>query len=200
MTATTCIWLSFQHLEKWLIYPHTGICSYYKWLIWWLCRNRQKCLPNNIKKSYVYWLHLCRNYAYRWIKCKTHKENSFWLGYRTIRCFSVIRCSVMSNSLWPHGRWPTRLLCPWHSPGKNIGMCSHSLLQEVFLTHGLNPSFLHCRQILYHLSHQRSSRCFKAALNKTKCLKKCVHPGIRKSWPKKIGKNNHPLRNVSSRI
>ena len=32
----------------------------------------------------------------------------------------------------------------------------HSLLQGIFLTHGLNPSLLHCRQILYHLSHQGS--------------------------------------------
>ena len=27
---------------------------------------------------------------------------------------------------------PTRLLCPWNSPGKNIGVGSHSLLQVVF--------------------------------------------------------------------
>ena len=29
-------------------------------------------------------------------------------------------------------------------------------LQGIFLTQGLNPHLLHCRQILYHLSHQRS--------------------------------------------
>ena len=33
-------------------------------------------------------------------------------------------------------------------------MGSHSLLQEVFPTQGLNLGLLHCRQILYHLSHQ----------------------------------------------
>ena len=27
--------------------------------------------------------------------------------------------SVMSDSLWPHGLQPTRLLCPWDFPGKN---------------------------------------------------------------------------------
>ena len=31
-----------------------------------------------------------------------------------------------------------------------------SLLQGVFPTQGLNQSLLHCRQILYHLSHQGS--------------------------------------------
>ena len=32
-------------------------------------------------------------------------------------------------------------------------MGSHSLLQGVFPTQGLNPGFLHCRQILYRLGH-----------------------------------------------
>ena len=27
-----------------------------------------------------------------------------------------------------HGLQPTRLLCPWDSPGKNTGMGSHALL------------------------------------------------------------------------
>ena len=27
--------------------------------------------------------------------------------------------SVLSDSLWSYGPWPTRLLCPWDSPGKN---------------------------------------------------------------------------------
>ena len=50
------------------------------------------------------------------------------------------------------------LLCPWNSPGKNSGVGSHSLLQGIFPTWGLNPSLLHCKQILYHLSHQRNPR------------------------------------------
>ena len=40
------------------------------------------------------------------------------------------------------------------SPGKNIEMGCHALLQVIFLTQGLNPGLLHCRQILYCLSHQ----------------------------------------------
>ena len=52
---------------------------------------------------------------------------------------------------------PTRLLCPWNSPDKNIGVDSHSLLQGIFPTQGWNSGFLlHCRKILYHLSHQGS--------------------------------------------
>ena len=32
-----------------------------------------------------------------------------------------------------------------------------SLLQRIFLTQRLNPSLLHCRQLLYQLCHQGSS-------------------------------------------
>ena len=35
--------------------------------------------------------------------------------------------SVLSNSVWPHRRQPTRLRSPWDSPGKNTGC--HFLLQ-----------------------------------------------------------------------
>ena len=42
------------------------------------------------------------------------------------------------------------------SPGKNTGVGSHSLLQGIFPTQGLNPGLLRCRQTLYHLSHQRN--------------------------------------------
>ena len=35
----------------------------------------------------------------------------------------------MSDSVRPHRRQPTRLLCLWDSPGKNIGVGCHFLLQ-----------------------------------------------------------------------
>ena len=37
--------------------------------------------------------------------------------------------------------------------GKNTRVGSHSLLQGIFLTQGLNPGLLHCRQILCCLNH-----------------------------------------------
>ena len=51
----------------------------------------------------------------------------------------VCVCSVVSNSLKPHGLQPTRSLCPWNFPGKNTGVGCHFLLQRIFLTQGLNP-------------------------------------------------------------
>ena len=45
-----------------------------------------------------------------------------------------------------------RLLCPWDFSGKNSGVTSHSLLQGIFPTQGLNPGLQHCMRILCHLS------------------------------------------------
>ena len=55
----------------------------------------------------------------------------------------------MSSSLWPHGLYPARLLCPWNSPDKNAGVGCHSFLQGIFPTQGLNSGLLHCRQIFF---------------------------------------------------
>ena len=65
--------------------------------------------------------------------------------------------SVMSDSENP---WTVTHQAPLslEFPGKNTGVGSHSLLQGIFPTQGSNLSLLHCRQILYHLSHQGSAR------------------------------------------
>ena len=52
---------------------------------------------------------------------------------------------------------------PWNSPGQNTGVDSCSLLQGIFLTQGSNPGLPHCRQILYQLSRQGSSRILEWA-------------------------------------
>ena len=54
-------------------------------------------------------------------------------------------CSVISDYLWPYGPLPARLLCLWDFSGKNTGVGSHSRLQGIFLTQGLNSCLLHCR-------------------------------------------------------
>ena len=52
-------------------------------------------------------------------------------------------CSVMFDSLRPHGLWPTKLLCLWNFPGKNTGVVCHFFLQGIFLNRESNPCFLH---------------------------------------------------------
>ena len=46
--------------------------------------------------------------------------------------------SVVSSSLPLYGLQPTRLLCPWDSPGKNPGVGCHALLQGTF-PRGIKP-------------------------------------------------------------
>jgi len=73
-------------------------------------------------------------------------------------CCALLSCSVLSDSLQPHGLKPTRLLCPWGFPGRNTGMGCHALLQGIVPTQGLSSALPHCRWILYHLNQQGSPR------------------------------------------
>ena len=66
-----------------------------------------------------------------------------------------VSCSVVSDSATP---WTVALQAPL-----SLGLSRqeywrgcHSLLQEIFLTQGSNPSLLRCRQILHSLSPWRS--------------------------------------------
>ena len=74
--------------------------------------------------------------------------------------FSSLSHLVVSNSLGSQGLYLARLLCLWNSAGKNTGVGSHSLFQGIFPTQGSKLGFLHCRQILYCLSHQGSPFIF----------------------------------------
>ena len=64
--------------------------------------------------------------------------------------------SVVSHSLRPHGPYSL-----WNPPGQNTRVGSLSHLQGIFPTQGLNPGLPHCRQILYHPSHQGSPQAGK---------------------------------------
>ena len=66
-----------------------------------------------------------------------------------------VSCSVVSDTLRPHGLYPSRLLCPWDSSGKNNGVGCHSLLQRIFPTQGSNLGLPYSRQIFYCLKHQK---------------------------------------------
>ena len=53
------------------------------------------------------------------------------LGYAF--ALSLCKCeshSVVSHSLWPRGLQPARILCPWNSPGKDIGEGGHFRLHD----------------------------------------------------------------------
>ena len=77
-----------------------------------------------------------------------------WQGISSYQMLVLVTQSSL-DCLQPHGQ-----------PGSSVHgilqarvlewVGSHSLLQRIFPTQGLNPSLLHCRQILYRLSHQGS--------------------------------------------
>ena len=47
-------------------------------------------------------------------------------------------CVCHFSHVRPYGLEPTRLLCPWDSPGKNTGAGCHAHLQGIFPTQGSN--------------------------------------------------------------
>ena len=52
-----------------------------------------------------------------------------------------------------------------NSPGQNTGVSSLSLLQGIFPIQGSNAGLLHCRQILYQLSHKGNPLSPRVCLN-----------------------------------
>ena len=66
----------------------------------------------------------------------------------------------MSDSLWPHGLEPARLLCPWNSPGQYTGVGCHFLLQEIFQTQGSNLSLL---RLLHSQANSSPLNCHNSA-------------------------------------
>ena len=63
------------------------------------------------------WVAISFSTAWKW-KVKVKSESEKWKWSR----------SVVSDSQWPHGLQPTRLLHPWDFPGKSTGVGCHPLL------------------------------------------------------------------------
>ena len=77
-------------------------------------------------------------------------------------------CSVVSDSLRPHGLWPARLLRPWVSQARTQEWVAISFSRGSSPPQGLNPGLLHCRQML--LSSEPPGK----SDNENKCHQKWV--------------------------
>ena len=79
-----------------------------------------------------------------------------------LTCAAVLSRSVVSPLYGPkdYSRPGSSVL--GDSPGKNIGVDCHALLQRVSPTQGSNPGLPYCRRILYGLSHQGSPERLRA--------------------------------------
>ena len=81
-------------------------------------------------------------------------------GSNFLVCIAVFSRSVMWDSLRPHGLLgspPGTSVHEGFSRQEYLSGC-HALLQGIFPTQGSNLDLLHCRCILYCLSHQESPR------------------------------------------
>ena len=108
------------------------------WLVWVVhgsvvgletrVSGRSSTLSNECLLGYAYLLR---------IGLKWSQSYQFYLSYDSwlllgpllVLLLLLLLSSVMSNSVQPHRQQPTRLPCPWDSPGKNTGVGCHVLLQ-----------------------------------------------------------------------
>ena len=83
-----------------------------------------------------------------------------WLWINVLFIVYVLFCAYSLCRVW-------LFVTPWtvaHQSPLSMGILQarildcHALLQGIFPTQGSNPGLPHCRQILYHLSHQGSPR------------------------------------------
>ena len=92
----------------------------------------------------------------------------------------------LPDSLWPHGLWPSRLLCPWDSPGRNTRVGSHALLQGIFPDQGSNPYLLHAQEDSLPFGPQEKAFCLAGPLV---CQGVCLWDGAQ---PREPGVETNP--------
>ena len=88
-------------------------------------------------------IHISNNFQilfpYRSLQSIEQSSLCYTVGpYQLSTLYISESCSVVSDSLRPHGLQPARFLSPWHSPGKSTGVGCHLLLQGIFPTQGSN--------------------------------------------------------------
>ena len=113
-------------------------------------------------------LKLNPNYSCKYYSCIL----GFWITAQAVNFFLLIELSgAMPSSMVATIQWSdvkVAQLCltlcdpmnysPWNSPGQSTGVGILSLFQGIFPTQGSNPGLLHCKWILYQLSHKGSPR------------------------------------------
>ena len=90
----------------------------------------------------------CTRHLHEQEKQKTKTKGNDKYKRHTVKVKESESRSVVSDSVspWTHSPWP--------SPVQNTAVGSLSRLQGTFPTPGSNLGLLHCRQILYQLSHK----------------------------------------------
>ena len=131
-----CRFSSVQHSRK---YSSTRHYSHFP-----LCTGRRNMVSIDFVSS--------ENYTTCIIYTHTHTHTHIYIHTHT---YTHPVASAMSDSLWPHELKPTRLLCPWDSPGKNTGVGCH------IHTH------THTHMKIYYISKHWKMCLFVSYLRKT---------------------------------
>ena len=107
---------------------------------------------NGGKSSKPWKSNLCHILYLQHLESFTLQIFTSWINY-SVLCLVAQSCLTLCN---PMDCSPPGSPVHGDSPGKNIGVGGHALLQGIFLAQGSNSDLPHCRQILYHLSPQGS--------------------------------------------
>ena len=79
-------------------------------------------------KSRAYWL--CKTGKFLYLSELQFSHHKKIINNVSVTVAAAAAMSLQScPTLWLHRQQPTRLLCPWDSPGKNTGVDCHFLLQ-----------------------------------------------------------------------
>ena len=150
------VWMGF-HPKFYLTYhffiikKRKKIKKIIKWICTaWLCTS-QNC-PYQFIKSYsedsTLWNDNINREHRAWLYIAQQEASVWAAGEIIINNNKQLSCVRLFVTPWT--------VSPWNAPGQNTGVGSLSILQGIFPTQGLNPDLLHCRQILYQLSHKGS--------------------------------------------
>ena len=104
------------------------------------------------------------------MKVKSESEVAQWCPTLS----DPMDCSLPGSSV--HGIFQASVL-EWDAITFSTGVGYHSLIQGIFQTQGSNLGVLHCRQILYRLSHQ-GCQCVKVELYVVNHIFELEYPGI----------------------
>ena len=90
-----------------------------------------------------------------WFNLYSTQQVQVYLSWSEVKSLSRVRLFATPWTVAYHS-WDI----PWDFPGKSTGVGCHFLLQGIFPIQGSNLGLPHCRQMLYHLSHQGSPPIF----------------------------------------
>ena len=130
---------------------HKGLCIQFICKTWcrrsWFQKTKNLKMDIFIPKFFIYHIQMCVCVS-EWVsECVCARVFVY------MQALSLFSCVQLLATLWTAAH---QAPLSRNSPGKNTGVGCHVLLQGIFPTQGSNPHLLHCRQILYPLSHLES--------------------------------------------